>query len=423
MFFSEPDSMRYRHLCELLVVALGMPWMAGIVHAETAHVSYESLLARLGSAHPDYRAMQGEARAALSAIDVARALPDPTVRVELMEIDDANLRPDQVGTTKYTFEQMFPLWGKRGLRRDAAEAGYAAAQARADLTLAELRAMLRAAYAELYAAHMARGINVEVQALVEDMGASAGKRYANGIAAQQDVIKARTEQTMLLAETQELNGRYARASVVINSLVGDPLDTPVPAPAGLPETSSFTEVWKGFEQSQGSNSPALAIADQAVQQRRASRDLAARERYPDLTVGVTPVQTGNSFDTWELMLGVNVPLYGGTRAAEKEQVAMLAAAEDQRRAKLLSLRSAAAEAKVAYEAARARQKLFDERLLVESQISYRSAIAGYQGGQVDFDTLIEAGRQIRNARLQSVEAAVQQQMAVAQFERITGVQP
>jgi len=102
---------------------------------------------------------------------------------------------------------------------------------------------------------------------------------------------------------------------------------------------------------------------------------------------------------------------------------MLAAAEDQRRAKLLSLRSAAAEAKVAYEAARARQKLFDERLLVESQISYRSAIAGYQGGQVDFDTLIEAGRQIRNARLQSVEAAVQQQMAVAQFERITGVQP
>ena len=98
-------------------------------------------------------------------------------------------------------------------------------------------------------------------------------------------------------------------------------------------------------------------------------------------------------------------------------------AEDQRRAKLLSLRAAAAEARVAYEAARARQKLFDEQLLVESEISYRSAIAGYQGGQVDFDTLIEAGRQIRNVRLQSVEAAVQQQMAVAQFERITGVQP
>ena len=412
--------MKRAHPAALLLLQLGLLWTGAALHAEAPAVSYEALLARLGDIHPDYQAMQGEVHAARFAIDAARALPDPTVRVELMEIDDVNLRPDQVGTTKYTFEQMFPLWGKRGLRRDAAEAGYAAAQARADLTLAELRAMLRAAYAELYAAHMARGINTEVQALVQDMGHSASKRYANGIAAQQDVIKARTEQTMLLAEAQELNGRYARASVIINSLVGDPLDTPVPAPAGLPQTSSFMDAWKGFEQSEGNNSPALAIADREVQQRRASRELAARERYPDLTVGVTPVQTGTSFDTWELMLGVNVPLYGGTRAVEKEQVAMLAAAEDQRRAKRLSLR---AEARVAYEAAGARQKLFDEQLLLESEISYRSAIAGYQGGQVDFDTLIEAGRQIRNARLQSVDAAVQQQMAVAQFERITGVQP
>ena len=47
-------------------------------------------------------------------------MPDPSVRVELMDIDDYNLRPDRVGTTKYSFEQMFPLWGKRGLKRDVA---------------------------------------------------------------------------------------------------------------------------------------------------------------------------------------------------------------------------------------------------------------------------------------------------------------
>ena len=140
-------------------------------------------------------------------------------------------------------------------------------------------------------------------------------------------------------------------------------------------------------------------------------------------MGVTPVQTGNSVDTWELMLGVTVPLYGGTRAMEKEQVAMLGAAQDRRRAELLRLRSAAGEARADYEAARARQTLFDEQLLAESELNYRSAIAGYQAGQVDFDTLIEAARQIRNVRLQSLDAAVQQQMAVAQFERITGVQP
>jgi len=415
--------MKYRFVDALLMVTIAALCGAAPVFADGGGTSYESLLARLGASHPDYQAMQEEVSAAQAAIEAAGAMPDPSVRVELMEIDDYNLRPDQVGTTKYTFEQMFPLWGKRGLKRDAAEAGYAAAQARAELTLAELRAMLRATYAELYAAHIGRSINAEVQALLADMELSARKRYANGLAAQQDVIKARTEQTMLRAEAEELNGRYRRASVVINSLVGDPLDAPVAAPAGLPDTGGFAPAWRRFDQSQGADSPALAIAEREVQKRRATRELAARERYPDLAVGVTPVQTGNSVDTWELMLGVKVPLYGGTRAMEREQVAMLAAAQDRQRAELVRLRSSAGEALADYEAARARQKLFDEQLLAEAQINYRSAIAGYQAGQVDFDALIEAARQIRNVRLQSVEAAVQQQMAVAQFERITGVQP
>ena len=414
--------MRYRFVDALLITAIAALCTATTVFADTGAPSYESLLARLGSAHPDYQAMQGEASAALAAIEAAGAMPDPSVRVELMEIDDYNLRPDQVGTTKYSFEQMFPLWGKRGLKRDVAEAGYAAAQARAELTLAELRAMLRVAYAELYAASTGRSINAEVQALLEDMGLSARKRYANGMAAQQDIIKARTEQTMLRAEAEELSGRYRRAGVVINSLVGDPLDTPLAPPAALPDTSGSVQAWRRFDESQGGNSPALAIAERELQQRRAARELAARERYPDLAVGVTPVQTGSSVDTWELMLGVTVPLYGGTRAMEREQVAMLGAAQDRRRAELLRLRSAAGEARADYEAARARQTLFDEQLLAETELNYRSAIAGYQAGQVDFDTLIEAARQIRNARLQSLDAAVQQQMAVAQFERITGVQ-
>jgi len=411
----------FPRLCALLLTLA--PFAASNARAAEGALRYENLVARLGSAHPQYQAMQDEVQAALSAVDVARALPDPTVKVELMEIDDVDLRPDQVGATKYRFEQMLPLWGKRGLKADAAEAGYEAARARAEQTLGELRAALRAAFAELYAGHAALQINSEVQTLLEDMRLSAGKRYANGIAAQQDLIKAQAEQTLLRAEIETLRGRCARASVVINALLGEPLDTPLAEPANLPDTSGFAAAVARFASSEGAQSPALMAAERDVQQQRAARELAARERYPDLTVGVTPVQTGNSVDTWELMLGVNVPLYGSTRAAERERVAMLASAEDRRRATQLQLRSAAAEAKADYDAARARQTLFDEQLLAESEINYRAALAAYQGGQVDFDTLIEAGRQIRSARLQSVEAAVQQQMAVAQFERITGVQP
>ncbi|HEX4938043.1 MAG TPA: TolC family protein, partial [Candidatus Kapabacteria bacterium] len=57
------------------------------------------------------------------------------------------------------------------------------------------------------------------------------------------------------------------------------------------------------------------------------------------------------------------------------------------------------------------------------ELSFRSASAGYQSGKVDFDTLIEAERQIRQARLLGLAAAVKQQRAAAQFEQLTGMQP
>jgi outer membrane protein TolC len=67
--------------------------------------------------------------------------------------------------------------------------------------------------------------------------------------------------------------------------------------------------------------------------------------------------------------------------------------------------------------------VFETQLLVEAELNLRAALAGYQSGKVDFDTVIEAERQVREARLRALGAAVTQQRALAQFEQVTGVQP
>ena len=61
-----------------------------------------------------------------------------------------------------------------------------------------------------------------------------------------------------------------------------------------------------------------------------------------------------------------------------------------------------------------------ESLLPQSELTYRSALAGYESGKVDFATLLDAQRQIRQVKLNQVKAGVAAQTRLADIERIVG---
>lgn len=399
--------------------------MATMTAATEESLDYAALLQRLTAEHPEYVAMRHEIDAAKAAVNVATALPDPMIRIELMDIDRDNPRllPGQTGSTQYTWEQMFPLWGKRGLKGDIATADVVIRTAGATQTLAELRAMLRMAYAEFYVARRGQVINDEVLMLLREMERNAQARYANGLAAQQDVIKAKAEQSMLQAEQEMLRGEAVRAQAAINSLVGQSPETVLPPATILPSLAGFESAYQELQQQQGSQTPALVAANASIQGRQAARDLAEREWYPDLTVGITPVQVDDRFESWQLMLGFSVPIFGTRSGMEAEASAMLLNAKSRRDAELRRLLSTATQLLADYRAAWKQEQIYVHQLLPESELSFRSALAGYQSGKVDFDTLIEAERQIRQARLLVLAAAVKQQRAAAQFEQLTGMQP
>ena len=87
--------------------------------------SVESLLVLAKERNPEFASMRYEADAAFDRIAPAGALPDPKLRVELMDITMAGeqsptLQPNRVGGTKYTVMQDLPWFGKRDLKRDIA---------------------------------------------------------------------------------------------------------------------------------------------------------------------------------------------------------------------------------------------------------------------------------------------------------------
>jgi outer membrane protein TolC len=58
-----------------------------------------------------------------------------------------------------------------------------------------------------------------------------------------------------------------------------------------------------------------------------NRDLTQRNRYPDLTVGVSPSQMGSRITTWGVMVEMNIPLQQESRRSqERESEAMVSAA-------------------------------------------------------------------------------------------------
>ena len=59
-------------------------------------------------------------------------------------------------------------------------------------------------------------------------------------------------------------------------------------------------------------------------------------------------------------------------------------------------------------------------LLPQAELTFRAALAGYETGKVDFATLLDAQRQIRNARQGIIRTQVEQQARLADIERLIG---
>lgn len=93
------------------------------------------LLAEAMDNNPELKAMRERVNALEARAKAEGALDDPTLKVELEDLSTdrpLNISPDDAMLTRYTFSQMLPFPGKRGLRERIA--GKEASAARAELS-------------------------------------------------------------------------------------------------------------------------------------------------------------------------------------------------------------------------------------------------------------------------------------------------
>ncbi len=386
------------------------------------------LLAYAREHNPELAAMRYEADAAERRVQPAGALPDPVGRIELQDVTNAatdaapSLLPSRVGSTKYTLMQSLPFWGKRDLRRRAAEADVDVATARANASWTDVAAKIKTAYAQYVLATRMEVLTNEIIGIMTRLEAIAQARYAGGLVPQQDAIRAQLERTAMEGEIIALRSEKRQLRVRLNGLLARPSAAPLSDPrdfAPLPPPAALDPAM--LEQRLRDRNPQLSTERARVLSAERGRDVTYRNRYPDVTVGISPIQMGSRVQEWEVMLEVSIPLQQSTRRSqESEANAMLAAARARQQATENDLLQQLGEQLAGLDAAREVEHLSTSALQPQAELTLRSASATYETGRVEFATLLDAQRQIRKARQDALKAAAEERIRVAEIERLIG---
>jgi outer membrane protein TolC len=385
------------------------------------------LLALAEERNPDYASMRAEADAALERVDPAAALPDPKLRVELMDItkggeQNPTLLPNEVGSTRYTWMQDVPWFGKRALKREIAALDHEGARARAELNWSELSARIKSAYAQSYYLHQSERLASEILDLMSQLERLAQARYAGGLAAQQDVIRAQLEQGSMKNELIALEHEQHMVRSRLNTLLARPAEAALATPEDLrplppPGQLDFNVLQARVRE----RNPQLFAENTRVKSAEKSRELSIKNRFPDFNVSISPTQTGGAIKEWGLMVELNIPLQqSARRAQEREAQAMLSAAELRKEATANQVLGDLAENLATLETAQRTEATATNMLLPLAELNFKAALANYESTKLDFATLLEAQRQIRQARQNQIKAQLDAQLRLADIEKLLG---
>ncbi len=409
----------------VLAVADDLPDTAAI------GANVQELLQWADTHNPELAAMRYETDAASERIAPAGALPDPMLRVEFMDFagrdapDGFNPLPGKGSGTKYTFMQSIPLWGKRDLRKEVATAELEQFKGRRLASVTETYARIKSAYAQYYQAIGLKQLNEDILRLLGDLEAVTRVRYASGLVPQQDAIRAQVEKTMLRSEIINLETEQQQAKARLNAILGRSQGARLSTTPELRRLSQEKLKEKldnaVLQEKVAHTNPLLATQSAQISAADANKRLVEKNRYPDITLGIAPTQMGSSISSWEAMLEVNIPIRFDTRRSqESEAVAMLAAAKERRQGIANQITGELQENLLAFETAEKQARLIADTLLPQAELTFRSAVAGYENGKVDFATLLDAQRAIKLARQGQIRARVEQEVRLAEIERMIG---
>ena len=377
--------------------------------------------------NPEIQMMRQRLQVFSARAKQAPYLEDPEINFQLGGVPfstPTNL--NNADTNSIGIRQKLPFFGKLELKEKAATQEVRVAEQELRAKEREIISMVKMAYADLFMAQKASEILREQLEIMRTIIRATEARYQVGRVTQQDVFKALLEQSEVMNQLINVEAESSAAQAKLNSAMYRPPRSAVQLPADLAAPSADLSL-PAIEDLALTNRPQLKGAEEEIVRSERMYELAERNRkFPDFMVGwdYMRMPTDMRKDRYGAMVNITIPFspwtIGRRNYEVEESLAEIRAAKANRDAMRNTTLREVAESQVKVEAARRSVQLYREGLLTQAELSFRAAMAAYQTGRVEFVTLLEAQRALREARMGYYKATVGFIQNLADLERITG---
>ncbi len=386
-------------------------------------LTLDACVATADSSNPSVLSAWHAWQAALGAARGAGALPDPMVSYGYSITPvETRVGPQE---ERFGLRQTLPWFGKLRLKSEAAMAGADAAYHRYRRAAADVEYAVVEAYAEYANLKITIGILERRDALLGDLESAVRAKYASGEAPYADLMRAEIERARVSDRLAAARGRRLPASARLAAAIGLEPGAPLPWPDDIPSLDAAALRESSAEI--GSLSPELLLLDSETERAERSRSLARRGYFPDLTLGVDYIVTGEAAmpttdsgkDPLSVSASIGVPLWFGKHAAAvREQSERLAATKEMRRQKENELGARLQMVLFEMDDAARRVTLYADQIVPDADASLQSARAAYANGAVGFETVVAAEQTVLEMELALGLARVDSAKAAAGLKRL-----
>jgi outer membrane protein TolC len=353
-----------------------------------------------------------------------RSLPDPMLSVGYNAVGNplpgAGLGTEPTANVGFMVSQELPYPGKLALR-----AAMASREADAELQQVEtvrlnITARVKGAYYRLAYAYAVDDVLSRSRDLLNTLRHVSESRYTVGEAAQQDVIKAQTQITILDLQLERVRQERATREGELNALLARPASTVVGRPADL-ELTSFEASLDSLFMAAAEHAPILRRETIMIDRSQLAVDAARREYKPDFALSGGYFNMGAMPPMYEVRFDVKLPFQRTKRAAAV--AAQLSTVEQTRQtydSTRLSLEGRLQEDFQMASTSVRLAGLYRDTVLPQARLALESSLASYQTGRVDFLSVVTNFSTVLDYEMNYFDELATYHTAVSRLEELSG---
>ena len=377
--------------------------------------------------NPMVQAARMRVEAVAAKVPQAASLQDPMLGV--------TVQAEQVQTAAGQQElalaasQKLPWFGKLATSAAVAQRGLDAARARLHVAELDVIEKIKRAYYQLYFVEQAIAITEQDQEQLKLIARIVDRRYTvEREVSQQDVLRLEVEISRLETDLVRLRQQLDSSQAVLARLLHVSPETELRALDTLPPEQIPQDIETLYRHAIAAR-PELQAQLAAIARARTAADRARLDYFPDVTFGLTWIDTAtagispvtNGRDAFLLSAGVNLPIYKKRLAAavREAEAAAVAGAREYDSLKDQTMQ----EVKDQFAQATSQQellRLFGEDIIPKAQQTLEQSIQSYQVGEVDFLQMIDNWRQLLRFHIGEKQLEAQLRQNIASLARIVG---